>query len=255
MCPICQDAINPDEEKAFLGCAHGFHDQCLEEYRKAKGCALAKLQCPVCKFSSTPSPEAAIIDITDALAAGQDADVAAGNQPAMAQDGDVAAGDVTAGDPPAVAQDGNRLAGAQGESPPAAAQDEHQPDPPAVAQVGTTPADAEEGHAPAAAVSQVPRSDRVTTGSFFPSVFDQATVFCQGCLNWCQLATCRVLSKKANTWRCKTCSSKVSALGRVMGGWPPAGFKNIPTQEIQQFFRSSVLDGLSAEGMKKSWEE
>ena len=96
------------------------------------------------------------------------------------------------------------------------------------------------------------RSDRVTTGSFFPSVFDQATVFCQGCGNWCQLATCRVLSKKANTWRCKICSSKVSALGRVMGGWPPAGFKHIPTQEIQQFFRSSALDGLSAERMKKA---
>ena len=158
----------------------------------------------MCEFSSTRSPEAPIVDLTDALAVGQNGDVAAGNQPAMAQDGDVAAGDqpaaaqdgdVTAGDPPAVAQDGNRLAGAQGESPPAAAQDEHQPDPLAVAQVGTTPADAEEGHAPAAAVPQVQRFDGATAGSFFSTVFDQATVFCQGCGNWCQLATCRVLNQ------------------------------------------------------------
>ena len=80
-------------------------------------------------------PEAPIVDLTDALAVGQNGDVAAGNQHAMAQDGVVATGDppaaaqdgdVTAGDPPAVAQDGNRLAGAQGESP---AQYEHQPNP------------------------------------------------------------------------------------------------------------------------------
>lgn len=68
--------------------------------------------------------------------------------------------------------------------------------------------------------------------------FDSPSVFCSSCGNQVTIQKCRILSKKARTWRCTVCDCKVTQLHRGFGHWPPQEFAALDPAQQQEFFRS-----------------
>lgn len=78
-------------------------------------------------------------------------------------------------------------------------------------------------------------------------------VLCASCGRFSEFVRCRVLSKRAGTWRCNSCNSKCATLYRRLGQWPISGFAALGVEEQMEFFRG--LDGLSAGEMVSKVQE
>ena len=68
--------------------------------------------------------------------------------------------------------------------------------------------------------------------------FDSPSVFCSTCGNQAVMVKCRLLSKKAGTWRCDVCQCRIVQLHRGVGGWPPKEFSSISEDDQRRFMAS-----------------
>lgn len=79
-------------------------------------------------------------------------------------------------------------------------------------------------------------ADVVAVGMQHPK-FDVPTIFCSTCGGQVQPDRVRLTSKKAGTWRCDVCSTRITQLHRGFGTWPPPGFA-LTEAEKMEFFSS-----------------
>ena len=78
-------------------------------------------------------------------------------------------------------------------------------------------------------------------------LFAQNDVFCSNCGQQVCLVKCRLLSKKAGTWRCDNCHTKITQLYRGFGEWPVKEFAGLPEEEQRTFFKGlSTSTGVDA---------
>lgn len=78
-------------------------------------------------------------------------------------------------------------------------------------------------------------------------LFAQNDVFCSNCGQQVCLVKCRLLSKKAGTWRCDNCHTKITQLYRGFGEWPLKQFAGLPEEEQRTFFKGlSTSTGVDA---------
>eukprot|EP00929_Paragymnodinium_shiwhaense_P038315 TRINITY_DN20261_c0_g2_i3.p1 TRINITY_DN20261_c0_g2~~TRINITY_DN20261_c0_g2_i3.p1 ORF type:complete len:671 (-),score=238.49 TRINITY_DN20261_c0_g2_i3:175-2187(-) len=77
-CSICKQPLSEAAAQA-LACSHCFHEECLENWRRASGCSMEVLRCPVCKRSHAdlvaaesqvlPQPPSQVASNLDAMVA------------------------------------------------------------------------------------------------------------------------------------------------------------------------------------------
>ena len=68
--------------------------------------------------------------------------------------------------------------------------------------------------------------------------FESPSVFCSTCGNQVTLMKCRLLSKRAGTWRCDVCQCRIVQLHRGVGEWPPKQWANISPEDQKEFMAS-----------------
>ena len=93
----------------------------------------------------------------------------------------------------------------------------------------------------AGGVATTPKAAAAPKGSFFRPLEElHPTVFCTTCGSPCSYMKCRILSKRDGTWRCNSCRVRIVQLSRSFDQWPVPGFKHIPTEVSQKFFRDAA---------------
>ncbi len=63
------------------------------------------------------------------------------------------------------------------------------------------------------------------------SMFD-GNVMCDSCERYSDFKKCRIISKRAGTWRCGLCGVKSAQLRRLYGSWPTGEFTLLPKERI-----------------------
>jgi hypothetical protein len=88
-----------------------------------------------------------------------------------------------------------------------------------------------------------PKSDLAVINRPIQFGMSDPTVCCCSCGSQCQLVKCRIMSKKAGTWRCNLCNTTHCQLWRIYGKFPKE-FERMPENEVQEFFKA--MAGASA---------
>ena len=220
-CPICLQGLASGEETSALLCGHSFHLYCLNTYSETTNTPISELACPTCKCTA--------VDIANMSKLKADIPESLGglrrtcSSSSAELHGDTAADshEATSVAPQAKAPQAEAQQAGASEAPQAEA-------PQAEAPQATEAPQAEASRAGASQAVAVPHP-------FFLS----PKVWCSNCGNQVEVSKCRLLSKRAGTWRCPCCCTKITQLWRGFGEWPIPAFASLSEEAQHAFFRDS----------------
>lgn len=214
-CAICQESLtNSNEAVLALVCCHSFHHFCINKYCEVQEVTLPEVRCPCCKRTAAEVGIDEVEDIEDSAPRS----LARGS---ASSSHDVPVPTETLAPPqqekPALLDEPTLLMVEPTLLMPAMAVPTFQ--------TPVEPSESQVDGASAGVAASHPK-------------FDAPSLFCVTCGGQVSNVRCRLVSKRAGTWRCDQCAIRVVQLHRGFGCWPTETFKGLNKEEQQEFFRS-----------------